>query len=79
MPGLPRETPDLCATTCNAGCLPPPFVGEGRGGGAPVGGGAPFTFEASLGLTPPPSLSLPHAGGGKLWLRPLVHASEGRA
>ena len=42
-----------------AGCLPPPAVGEGWEGGATL------TTPRRDVRTVPPTLSLPHAGGGK--------------
>ena len=56
---LMQSTRDKRARHVKAGCLPPPLVGEGWGGGAR------FALWSAVPSTCPPTLSLPHEGGGK--------------
>ncbi len=67
---VPQTTRLTLPAAARAKRLPPPSVGEGRGGGALLAN--PRATSSSV----PPSLTLPHAGGGKLPVRALLPTPE---
>jgi hypothetical protein len=67
---VPQTTGLTLPAAARAKRLPPPPVGEGRGGGAPLAN------PRAKSSTVPPSLTLPHAGGGKLLVQALRPTPE---